>query len=144
MLDLDAIQARVDAATEGPWYWRGHQRGPIYLTPHTMRLPVVMGFRRLGMQSAQPEFVLDGLFKPASELAVREVPYRDDIIDIDHPDARFIARARTDIPALLAELRAARKVIEACRQHAESGPEWHASHLVEVLAVYDQAIGAQL
>jgi len=100
-LDLAPIRQRHQAATPGPWYWRGHRRGPIWLAPNTMRLPTVMGFRRLGLWDAQPTFVVDGAFTPASELAVREVPYRDDIIDIDHPDARFLASAWADERDLL-------------------------------------------
>ncbi len=44
----------------------------------------------------------DGVIRPANEWAVREVPYRGDVESVEHPDARFIAGARSDVPALLA------------------------------------------
>lgn len=42
--------------------------------------------------------------EPSNTWAVREVPYRTDVVRVDHPDAEFIAAARTDVPALVAEV----------------------------------------
>jgi hypothetical protein len=113
-LDLDAIQARYDAATPGPWRWGGYLRGPIFLLSMAQWRPYVMQFCRLGMQGAQPIFRKPNPnlgfseWAKATDVAVREVPYRDDIIAMNNPDAEFIAHARTDVPALAAELRSTR------------------------------------
>jgi hypothetical protein len=72
----------------------------------------VMGFERSGMRGAQPTFQVygadkeagNGVMTPASKLAVREVPYRDDIVDIDNPDAALIVAACNALPALLDRL----------------------------------------
>jgi hypothetical protein len=50
-----------------------------------------------------------GVVKPLNEWAVREVPYRADVADVTHPDARFIARSRELLPRVIAELEAARE-----------------------------------
>lgn len=42
--------------------------------------------------------------EPANRWAKREQPYRADVAEVDHPDARFIAEARTALPDLLAEI----------------------------------------
>ncbi|MEU8920380.1 hypothetical protein AB0D10_05490 [Kitasatospora sp. NPDC048545] len=111
-LDLDAIQARCDAATPGPWRWRGNTeaRHLRLQTPHHGGL-TVMDFKRWGMQGARPRFARDHLMYPANEMVTYEVAawskdiYRKDIVGIEHPDAEFIAAAREDVPALLARVR---------------------------------------
>lgn len=110
-LDIDAIRARLAKATPGPWRWWGHEKGPMCIVSLVPGggLPFVMGFKRLGMREAQPTFskgrtpdgIHSGLMTPASEMAVREVSYRTDIVGIDHPDAEFIAHAPADTSFLL-------------------------------------------
>ena len=73
VLDLDAIEARADAATEGPWF--NNRNGVVIVESHPLA-PTVSENSSWG-------------------------------------DAEFIAAARADIPALVAELRAAREVVEA-------------------------------
>ncbi|MCG6493401.1 hypothetical protein [Kitasatospora sp. A2-31] len=110
-LDLDAIKARVQAATPGPWRWRGNTeaRHLRLQTPHRGGL-TVMDFKRWGMQGARPRFARDYVMHPADEMVEYEVAawsehiYRKDVVGIDHPDAQFIAAARTDVPALVAEV----------------------------------------
>ena len=67
-----------------------------------------------------------------------------------HPDTQFIAHARTDIPALVAELRAAREVVEAaCQLVADEesqlggwGPDVTMLYpLVAALAAYRAVVG---
>ncbi|MCW2529343.1 MAG: hypothetical protein JWM76_4203, partial [Pseudonocardiales bacterium] len=80
-LDLDAIRARVDAATEGPWRragWCAVESEHECSNTHTCRGIAVTN----GMGPAPYEQWRD------QELA----------------DAEFIAHARTDVPALLAEV----------------------------------------
>ena len=78
MLDLDAIEARAEAATPGPWRQTASRRGyrDVLQTPDTY----------------------------ADRMIAKGCP---------NADAAFIAHARTDIPALVSELRAAREVVAA-------------------------------
>ncbi|KDN86725.1 hypothetical protein [Kitasatospora cheerisanensis] len=65
-LDLDTIQARADAATDGPWY---------------------------------PDYV-DGVIHDSEGRFVAQTTVND-----PNPNATFIARARVDVPALIARIR---------------------------------------
>ena len=90
--DLTEIEARVNAATEGPWYWRNSDIN-VYLLDARSR--AVMAFKPMGMQSAQPEFRDDvGLLQGAQKRNI-----------YDFADADFIAHARTDVADLLAEVK---------------------------------------
>lgn len=81
---LGQIEARADAATEGPWKIETHY----------------------GMsQSRRRQIVVPGWMTPIAVLG-QENPYGD-------PDAEFIAHSRTDVPALLAALRA---VLAECEE----------------------------
>ena len=98
----------TEAHTPGPWSWFGNQHGVYLATPDRGRT-YVMGFRRMGLQGAQPTFRDGGVMRPASELVRFSVGnglakgfsdgradgsvYRYDISSIDHPDARLIAAA---------------------------------------------------
>ena len=84
-LDLDAIEARATAARSGPWY-----RDP---TREEDEVDAVMG-----------PLVQTGNLIRQSMICE----------DIDrHADADFIAQARTDIPALIAEVRRLRSLVGA-------------------------------
>ena len=91
MLDLDAIEARAEAATPGPW---------------TARLRDDMWEINDGSGSNFVSIV-ESCWLPDD----CDAGQYGGIPDVD--DARFIAHARADIPALVAELRAAREVVEA-------------------------------
>ena len=118
---LAQLRALAEGATPGPWGWFGHRRGPMYLATKHHGRRFVMEFIRQGMQGAQPMFqVYDdpehpswGRMVEASKMAVLEVApldYRDDIVDIDNPDARWIAAADpTTILALIDELETLRR-----------------------------------
>lgn len=74
-LDLDAIQARADAATEGPWARSGHDIGHVVYDsqgPCELAGPVMLG-RVIG--------------------------------EAGYEDAEFIAHTRQDIPELIARIR---------------------------------------
>ncbi|MDQ0100474.1 hypothetical protein J2T10_000093 [Paenarthrobacter nicotinovorans] len=89
---LEPIQNRLNAATPGPWHWRN--TSDVYLMGARTR--VVMGFARMGMQGAQPQFVNeDGLFIDAGKENLHAIP-----------DAAFIANAPTDQARLLAAVQA--------------------------------------
>lgn len=134
---IERLQALQAAATPAPWRWAGSVKRPMLTTVHH-GLTYVMGFVRSGMHGAQPTFQKyetigrwgSGHMVPTSELAVREVPYRDDIVDIDHPDARLLVEGRNALPLLLAVAAAA---VEYDRVVATPGgagtavlPAWHA------------------
>ena len=93
---LDEIEARANAATEGPWEWEGvakaaWEEGANSLVP-----------------SRRPDDpVLYGYGYDASGIEVKTPA-----------DAEFIAHARTDVPALVAALRAVLEV------HKEDGNGW--------------------
>lgn len=90
--ELVEIEARVNAATEGPWYWRNSNIN-VYLLGARSR--AVMAFKRMGMQGAQPEFRDDdGLLHGVQKRNIS-----------DFADADFIAHARTDVADLLAEVK---------------------------------------
>jgi len=86
-LDLDAIKARADAATPGPWYRVGPpwNRGAPWVNagsedPHHGRFLCDLDAEMAGVDRDDDE--------PSNEVA----------------DAEFIAHARTDVPALLARI----------------------------------------
>ena len=95
--------------TPGPWAWFGNRNGGIYLaTTHSGR-KYVMGFRRYGMNCAQPVFRCNDRMVPAAELVEFQVGdgtargfkeaasdssvYRYDVSGIDNADACLIAAA---------------------------------------------------
>lgn len=104
--------------TPGPWCWFGNRSGGLYLaTTHSGR-KYVMGFRRYGMNGAQPVFRSADRMVPASELVEFEVGdgtargfkqadkdgsvYRFDVSGIDNADARLIAASPDLLNALVA------------------------------------------
>lgn len=121
---LAEIRARAEAATPGPWGWRGNTEvRDLRLSALHSGLLTVMDFTRWGMQRARPRFALEGVMHDGDELVTYEVhrlgwtraeekPYRADVDGIAHPDAEFIARARMDVPALLAEVERLRAQVE--------------------------------
>lgn len=92
--------------TPGPWRWFGGPSHSFYLATIDRGRQYVMGFRRMGMQSAQPIFRGprgQGMLL-ASELCIFEVcreatskddprVYRDDIIGFRNADAELLAIA---------------------------------------------------
>jgi hypothetical protein len=108
--ELDELEQLDLAARAAPWGWFGNAGcHEVHLaTPDRGRI-YVMGFARWGMRGAQPVFQVKrsgiGLMEPAAGMLQFEVPYRKDIVGIDHPDARLIPAARNALPRLLAEVR---------------------------------------
>ena len=123
MLDLDAIEARAEAATPGPW-----RNEP---DTGAGRVWVQRGYFR-DEADCEPLFSLRG--KEAYEQR--------------SADADFIARARTDIPALVAELRAAREVVGAAQANADTWDEHYHQrpvdrNLVSALTAYRAVVGTE-
>ena len=120
--DLDALLAKAEAATPGPWMWDGNKDGGgkyVNLTTVGRGVSTVMGFKRLGMSGAQPVFYdrteddragpwLNGTVRTAMDVAVPEKDYRGDIDHLDNADARWIAAADpSTVRSLIADLREA-------------------------------------
>jgi hypothetical protein len=88
-LDLDAIKARCEAATPGPWEWDRDDEGLVSQsvtdTEHGEFGTILARYPRL-VATGYP--CKEGTGFP----------------DYDGPNGRFIAHARTDVPALVAEV----------------------------------------
>lgn len=107
----------VEQHTPGPWAWFGNRSGGVYLATPDRGRRYIMGFRRYGMNGAQPTFNIGSIMRPAAELVSFAVGdrsvrgfkqadgdtsvYRYDIDGIDHPDARLIAAAPDLFEALV-------------------------------------------
>lgn len=104
--DIEAIRAREQAATPGPWRWRGNGSGKeMWLQAVGGLRDTVMTFRRWGMRGAQPVFRVDGILHAGTEFLVRPQSHNPWLITgINHPDAIFIEHAREDVKTLLAEI----------------------------------------
>jgi hypothetical protein len=82
-LDLDAIEARAEAATEGPWQYDG--------------MPL--------REDAEYGHIVTGGGTPGS-MREHQICWVGETLNLRAPeDAEFIAHARADVPALLAEVR---------------------------------------
>lgn len=115
---LAAIKERAEAATPGPWGFRGNKDAQ-QITLFRLRAwgDVVMDFRRWGMQSAQPRFVTNGIIrKPQWVMGPDHHPW--EIVGIDHPDARFIEHSRSDIDFLLGEVARADTLLDGANKRA--------------------------
>ncbi len=94
--------APPEMPTRGPWRWYGNTKNnDIYLAAPWGGRHLVMSFTRWGMANAQPCFYASGLRQDVGAFVEYECGYRDDVVAIDHPDARLIAAA----PELLAALK---------------------------------------
>lgn len=101
--DLNAIEARAEAATEGPWEWLVHD--------HSMASLGVMPDPGLG-----DPFVMAVSPCKSCQSRVKDGQWkwgRCHTPSLD--DAKFIAHARQDIPALTAALREARRERDEAR-----------------------------
>ena len=93
---LDKIEARANAATEGPWEWEGEAKAEWEIGANSL------------VPSRRPDDpVLYGYGYDASGIEVKTPA-----------DAEFIAHARTDVPDMAAALRAVLKL------HKEDGHGW--------------------
>ncbi len=99
-LDLDAIEARANAATKVPW--RSTWNDPDQSLSDTSS----------GLDEVTIESVAIGL-ENYQRFVVGLLWYDGHRTGCSEPNAEFIAHARTDVPALVAELRAARARITA-------------------------------
>ena len=100
---LDEIEARANAATEGPWEWEGEAKAEWELGANSL------------VPSRRPDDpVLYGYGYDASGIEVKTPA-----------DAEFIAHARTDVPWLLEQVERRDKALEAVLDlHKEDGHGW--------------------
>lgn len=119
---LAAIEARATAATLGPWYWEAEgEPGSDQPQPYQPRAQMGAHGRD---RVAWCELVAgEGwIFAPDTVDVTIPKKFRDpgmpatgpiDVVVIERGDAEFIAHAREDIPALLAEVRRLRALVPA-------------------------------
>ncbi len=100
---LDAIKARAEAATEGPWTWSGSEA------------PVLGGYA--GTSYRYSEEVIEA--EHHGECGCRSLCQLE--LTVGKADAEFIAHSRADIPALVAAVEAVLKLHKEV-QWAESWP----------------------
>lgn len=95
-IDLDAIEARANAATQGPWrFWNDGWVGRLTGNPNVASPPIVAPIRDAWH-------------------AHRDGPCPHDTSH-SRADAEFIAHARTDVPALVALVRAKQSWIDGAK-----------------------------
>lgn len=125
-LDLDEVRALAEAATPGPWQsWRdGNQYVDVtWKTKYGTQL-----YEHLcGASIVKP------LQRPWSPFAYKKED--PNVVRLRNEDADFIARARTLVPQLCAELAAARAEVE--RLKAQSLSAAILGKVVAVLKFYD-------
>ena len=119
---IDAIRARLEAATPGPWRWAGYLNQGIELRGGRFG-DVVLCPERAGFHWTSFRVNAGGLLESIRKFAVREVPYRDDVIDVVHADAKLIANAPADIAALLAQLDAIEALVADQRGRLVDGTQ---------------------
>ena len=88
--ELNAIEDRVNDASPGPWHTKG--AGGLYM---------------------------DGT-SPSAEVVIPDPPYRLHNPYWTHGDAEFVAHARSDVPALVAEVRRLGTMLTQVQELADS------------------------
>jgi len=107
-LDLDPIRQREQAATEGPWGWFDGSDYTDVVADYQSTGP---GSYQCRQQVARVE--ADWYFDNPQH----EDQDEDDASEQACADADFIAHARQDVPALLAEIERLRAQLAASRDH---------------------------
>jgi len=132
---LAEIRAALALVPAPPWHWRGDTYSGPFLATVQGGWRLVMGFRRLGMQGAQPAFPAatpNGVF--VYEAKRQMVPRTDydtkTFCDIDNPVARwmrdsaqFVAELLADRNALARELADSRDRTLAAKQEAQKAQD---------------------
>jgi hypothetical protein len=120
----------MEGWTPGPWGWFGSAKRGIYLATVKGGRRFVMGFKRQGMNGAEPTFQVDRRMVPASTIAVYEVcrdatsaddprVYRDDIVGLRSADATLIVAA-PDLYAAADEAHAFMSIVMPTERTAEA------------------------
>lgn len=123
-IDLDAIEARANAATEGPWVVK-HE--PAWEADDVQHPDVIT----VGAQ------MWEGDDEPMTVCLV-STDHEDDPVDV-LGDAEFIAHARTDVPALVALVRAKQSWIDGAKVDMAAMEEERAKALAAVRRLREDA-----
>lgn len=118
--NLDAIRARVEAATEGPWHIENDSEQDYEVGIPYSEWPSVL----VGPENAFPSEWAKG---HGETRRVQEVP------ELLPSDAEFISHARQDVPALLAYIEQLEAQLDAVR--ALVGPD-NESGMVSASAIF--------
>ena len=126
-MDLEAIRERADKATPGPWQWVEKGVGEEW-THHGPDL-----------ESATATVKIDRYVMPVAVL--RSWGHDADGLEVLESDQEFIAHAREDIPALIAEVERLRGLLAiAAKSYANTiSSEWHDMTPEEAMAEWEQA-----
>ena len=114
-LDVDAIEARANAARSGPWKWHWDVFGD--------------GSSSLDYLDGGGGFVLSA-----------HGMHTEGWIDADDSDAEFIAHARTDIPALVSRVRE----LEAREKRVREVVKWVEDVATEMSSIADDQVGQSI
>lgn len=111
--ELAAIESRCEAATRGPWKWRGD---------YPTGTPCQHGtdWADHGPDLVSETDTVPGKVLPPCSYVTTVSGYDASRLNIEDADAEFIAHARTDVPRLIAALRASRG--EAERLYSSASP----------------------
>lgn len=165
MKDLTELRKIAENATPGPWHWSGNaDNRQLYLATWIKGAGrcQVMDFERWGMQRAVPRFLDDEslMMETAKDLMVYEVArnqnlpdetprshpqvYRADVVDVRHPNARFMAAANPEtVLALLSRLEQAEQQVARVREFSRTMLVPHGQGVV-VAARVKEALGRTL
>lgn len=105
---LDEYEAKLEAATPGPWYWHGVKKHhDIALLTTKNGHQTVMDFVRWGMNGCAPRLKVDGVLERVEVLAQPRQAHRPDgeFYSVNHPDAEFIAASPEMVAKLIAAVR---------------------------------------
>lgn len=111
--DLDGIEEIAAVATPGPWHVRQLD------DDHAMSLVAVSAVPDTGRGERWPDFDHGEIVAATLVQRPRYVDAADERWD---ENARFIARAREDVPRLVAEVRRLRRLLEAGGRRPGDGP----------------------
>lgn len=152
--NLDTLRNIAEAATPGPWHWSGNAKmNNLYLATWIKGVGrcSVMDFERWGMQQAIPRFLDDDslMMQTAKDLLVFEVArnqglpddtpssdprvYRQEVVDVRHPNAKFMAAANPEVVlALLSRLEQAEQKVASLEAKMDGESlRWVAWEMVE-------------
>lgn len=116
-IDLDAIEARANAATDGPWVVK-HE--PAWEADNVQHPDVITVGAQMWEADDEPMTV-----------CLVSTDHEDDPVDV-LLDAEFIAHARTDVPALVALVRAKQSWIDGAKVDMAAMEEERAKALAAV------------
>lgn len=129
--ELEAIEARANAATEGPWEsdreygafperrdkpgkcdWCRSYGPPVRVEENAGFGPKIKAHIHREKQEAATVYTVDG----RAIIDLEWLDYNNAGLTFKSDDRLFIAQARTDIPRLVAEVRRLRAAMNQCRQ----------------------------